>query len=241
MSSCIDLFIKGNLPLIGGEAAGRPRRGGRRLRRHRHRLGVAAAPRATPATSSARGQGELPALCRSSASSSTRYGARRAGLRADRVPARRARRRSTPASRCRRSSRTSTSPPSRATTSTARGRPTTNHQSNLFTSAPTRRARASRDDAVVARASAAAPGAGAGRRRAVLLARLDRSGCRRTTACTRPSTGAGAGHLGGRHRGLQGGEARYSAAATPDTRTCERRRAVAVRRHDLLDVRRPAS
>ena len=48
VASCIDLFIKGNLPVARRGRRRRARLGRRRLRRHRPRLGVARLARATP-------------------------------------------------------------------------------------------------------------------------------------------------------------------------------------------------
>ncbi len=88
VSSCIDLYIKGNLPLLDG--ARRPRLGRRRFRRHRPRLGVArcrgrAGQRRPPG-----GQAELHQAGRGVPPPARRVRAHAAqALRADRVPPRR--------------------------------------------------------------------------------------------------------------------------------------------------------
>ena len=183
----------------------------------------------------ARGQAELHAADgRSSAASSTRTARRWAGTTRSRRSCRPTRPRSPPASRCRRSSAAWTGPPCRATTSTARGsrRPTTS-----ATCSP-----------------GGEPGPGQGVQRSTWRSartpspvRRPRSWCsalpaygrgwtgvgHATTGCTRPAPRPRAP---GRPASRTTRSSRTGRARVPGHR---HRRALAVRRHELVVVRRP--
>ena len=167
--------------------------------------GSGPAPTATPATSSGpRTSRTSPCSPPSSAGQLDKLGRNDPqALRPDRVPAGRARRRSTPASRPRRSSSTSTSAPCRATTSTAPGRrgPTSSPRCGCRPGAP------DNPDFSVEVTINAWLDRGAPQRKLVLGIPYYGQGWTGVTGggngLFAPATGAGAGHLRGRHRGLQ--------------------------------------